>query len=351
MYTKNEQDEVENTELAIGRSLKRARDDAAVSIQDIADRTRLSQANLVALEAGDFERLPGVGYIPGYIRNYCHAVGVDAAPYISNFKALSNDVTKKPEYSFPVQALVPRVAGSMVAMFTVLIGLAVYVGWTVLSYNKSSDDKLIASSISQSQQPVELIESEIANQYTEPVAETIIATQPAEGTPSLKVQPVPSKEETKSEPGSSQRLPLAFLPSGSTSPEVISPAQESQTAVVTADGPPNTVLSLRSAPAGVAALATARVPEKEVVIRATASAWIEIARADGEVMVTRLMRDGDELVLSTKDVLFLSTGNAGGLRLEMLNLSAFDAGQTGEILRDLRLNRESLLTRKTQLAF
>ena len=101
----------------------------------------------------------------------------------------------------------------------------------------------------------------------------------------------------------------------------------------------------------VAALATARVPEDEVIIRAKASAWIEVTRADGEVLITKLMRSGDQLVLQTSDELFLSTGNAGGLRLEMLNMTAFDAGQTGEILRDLRLSRENLIIRQTQLTY
>ena len=110
-------------------------------------------------------------------------------------------------------------------------------------------------------------------------------------------------------------------------------------------------MSFDQALTGVAARATARIPEKEVIIKATASAWIEVTRANGEVLVTKLMRDGDELALSTIDELFLSTGNAGGLRLEMVNLSAFDAGQTGEILRDLRLNRETLLTRRNQLTY
>ena len=93
------------------------------------------------------------------------------------------------------------------------------------------------------------------------------------------------------------------------------------------------------------------MPENEVIIRATASAWIEVTRADGEVLITKLMRNGDQLVLPTSDELFLSTGNAGGLRLEMLNMTAFDAGQTGEILRDLRLSRETLIIRQTQLTY
>ena len=136
MYTQNEHEIEQQSTLAIGQALKVEREKSSILLQDIAERTRLSSAHLLALEAGDFESLPGVGYIPGYIRNYCQAVGIDAAPHIASFKALSNDVTKKPEYSFPVQALVPRVAGSMVAMFAVLIGLAVYIGWTVLGYNQ-----------------------------------------------------------------------------------------------------------------------------------------------------------------------------------------------------------------------
>ena len=98
--------------------------------------------------------------------------------------------------------------------------------------------------------------------------------------------------------------------------------------------------------AGVGAQATQRLPAEEVIIRATASSWIEVTRADGEVLLTQLMRSGDQLVFSSDENLFLSTGNAGGLRLEMPNIAAFDAGQTGEILRDLRLNRESIQNRQ-----
>ena len=167
MYTKNEREMIEHPALAIGQALKAEREKSNISLQDIAEQTRLSYANLTALEAGDFESLPGIGYIPGYIRNYCKAVGIDSAPHIASFKSLSADVTKKPEYSFPVQALVPRVAGSMLAMFAVLIGLAVYVGWTVLTYNLAPDDELIASSISKPEKLAALVETEV-KQFDQP---------------------------------------------------------------------------------------------------------------------------------------------------------------------------------------
>ena len=359
MYTQNEHEMTEHKALAIGQSLRLAREKSNLSLQDIADLTRLSSAHLSALEAGDFERLPGVGYIPGYIRNYCNAIRVDANPYIASFKALSSEVAKKPEYSFPVQALVPRVAGSLVAMFTVLVGLAVYVGWTVLSYNQTPDNELIASSISQFEETDVLVKTE-TEATGQPVAESVIAARPADQTPTLQLGPVKSDAKTQTETAFYQTGPLTVqseVAPAATAPEAASLAQEFQTALATAESPaesappPMTDLPADPATTSVAALATARVPEDEVIIRAKASAWIEVTRADGEVLITKLMRSGDQLVLQTSDELFLSTGNAGGLRLEMLNMTAFDAGQTGEILRDLRLSRENLIIRQTQLTY
>lgn len=362
MYTKNEREMIEYPALAIGQALKVERKKSNISLQDIADQTRLSYANLSALEAGDFESLPGIGYIPGYIRNYCKAVGIDSAPHIASFKSLSDDVTKKPEYSFPVQALVPRVAGSMLAMFAVLIGLAVYVGWTVLTYNLAPDNELIASSISKPEKLVALVETDVKQfeQSTQSFTEARITETATDGDPNYRPQPITSQQKEEPELVEVEQFPLLSQPEvmpNATALEAGSSTEETRTALAVMEYPAETAplsnaeMTFDQAITGVAARATARIPEKEVIIKATASAWIEVTRANGEVLVTKLMRDGDELALSTIDELFLSTGNAGGLRLEMVNLSAFEAGQTGEILRDLRLNRETLLTRRNQLAY
>ena len=362
MYTKNEREMIEYPALAIGQALKVEREKSNISLQDIAEQTRLSFANLTALEAGDFESLPGIGYIPGYIRNYCKAVGIDSAPHIASFKSLSDDVTKKPEYSFPVQALVPRVAGSMLAMFAVLIGLAVYVGWTVFTYNLAPDDELIASSISKPEKLAALVETEVKqfDQPTQPFTEAEITEKATDGGPNYRPEPITAQQKAEMKPVEVEQFPLLSQLEGmpnATALESESSTEETRTALSVLEYPAETAplsyaeTTFDQALTGVAAQATARIPEKEVIIKATASAWIEVTHANGEVLVTKLMRDGDELALSTIDELFLSTGNAGGLRLEMVNLAAFDAGQTGEILRDLRLNREALLTRRNQLTY
>tara|TARA_B100000963_G_scaffold123409_1_gene107641 strand:- start:30 stop:782 length:753 start_codon:yes stop_codon:yes gene_type:complete len=250
----------------------------------------------------------------------------------------------------------------MLAMFAVLIGLAVYVGWTVLTYNLAPDDKLIASSISKPSKLAALVETEVKqfDQPTQPFTEAGITENATDGDPNYRLQPITSRQRSETELVEVEQFPLLSQPEvmpNATELESRSSMEGTRTALAVMEYPaetaplPNAEMAFDKALTGVAARATARIPEKEVIIKATASAWIEVTRANGEVLVTKLMRDGDELALSTIDELFLSTGNAGGLRLEMVNLSAFDAGQTGEILRDLRLNRETLLTRRNQLTY
>ena len=374
MYTQDEHISGEDIAQAIGRALKSAREESGLTIQDVAERTRISGSHLSALEAGQFERLPGIGYTPGFIRNYCQAVGIDAGPHVDGFKSLSSTATKKPEYSFPVQALVPRVAGSMIAMFAVLVGLAVYVGWTVINYNQSDAPTLIASSISPVDQPDLGLD-------TSPPASTDSPQPPAEqrvseadtGSANEPLQPVSNAEQSTEtvnieqqdqQPDAATAVispPAEQLADAADSSDTQAPVPaadlkadtaQTQIASLAPAAPTVTAPQVSTDPAdaepvtGVAAQATQRLPAEEVTIRATASAWIEVTRADGEVLLTKLMRNGDQLVFSSDENLFLSTGNAGGLRLEMPNIAAFDAGQIGEILRDLRLNREAIQNRQ-----
>ena len=64
------------TEL-IGARLKKAREGANFSLQDISDRTKISLRFLAAIENDDFSALPGRVYIYGFTRAFARAVGLD----------------------------------------------------------------------------------------------------------------------------------------------------------------------------------------------------------------------------------------------------------------------------------
>ena len=86
------------------------------------------------------------------------------------------------------------------------------------------------------------------------------------------------------------------------------------------------------------AFARQRAPDMEITLRATGASWVEIIRNDGEEVMARLMRAGETYMVDSRDRLYLSTGNAGGLELVFNDGSVRPVGDSGEILRDLLLD-------------
>ena len=72
----------EQGELAITRTgdrLRLAREEAGLSLADVATRTRITQRHLAAIEKSDFSELPGRTYVTGFARAYARAVDLPEA--------------------------------------------------------------------------------------------------------------------------------------------------------------------------------------------------------------------------------------------------------------------------------
>ena len=52
---------------------------------DVANSMRLSVAQIAAMETRNWSVLPGASYIKGFLRNYCKLLGVEATPYLDQF--------------------------------------------------------------------------------------------------------------------------------------------------------------------------------------------------------------------------------------------------------------------------
>src|SRR3546814_17015650 len=63
----------------VGKRLKSAREKAGLSIQDVAERTRVPARHLVAIEEGRFQDLPALAYSSGFARYFAKAAGLDGA--------------------------------------------------------------------------------------------------------------------------------------------------------------------------------------------------------------------------------------------------------------------------------
>ena len=70
---------------AFGEALRRHREQRGVTIERIAELTKISAALLTALERGDCSRWPAGIYSRAYIRDYAQAVGLDRDETVARF--------------------------------------------------------------------------------------------------------------------------------------------------------------------------------------------------------------------------------------------------------------------------
>ena len=73
--------------LDIGATLKTAREQRGLSLDDVAEATKIRATQIAALEEDAFERLPGPTYARGFIRAYADHLGLDAQALVDEFNA------------------------------------------------------------------------------------------------------------------------------------------------------------------------------------------------------------------------------------------------------------------------
>ena len=83
---------------SIGEQLKQIREDKNISLEEVANATKISKRYLQAIEEGNYGLIPGQTYVIGIIRNYARYLGLDPKPIIEQYSKLilPNDDDIKP---------------------------------------------------------------------------------------------------------------------------------------------------------------------------------------------------------------------------------------------------------------
>ena len=90
--------------------------------------------------------------------------------------------------------------------------------------------------------------------------------------------------------------------------------------------------------------APTEVVRLQIVVRAKTDSWIQVRDDIGNrLLMTRLMRAGDEYVVPDRPGLKLLTGNAGALEVLVDGKVAPSLGENGEVRRDVALEPDLLL--------
>ncbi len=213
---------------------------------------------------------------------------------------------------------------------------------TAIPAAKEDGDTAITSATPQTVAP------DPATMVTEPGTETEQLASAASGTQSATGSPATTEEAPGEDTLAVATTPSAGDVDAQTEDVAVAAAdRDASAAAATAGDAASGEVAASSAgeeslPSTGVAYARQRVPELEITIRATSISWIEIIRNDGEEVMAKLMREGEIYVVDSRDRLYLSTGNAGGVELVFHDGAVQSVGESGEILRDLPLDADRL---------
>lgn len=121
---------------SIGETLSTQREAHGKSIQDVERAIKIRAKFIQALEADDFDAIPGDAYVLGFIKSYCDFLGIDPSAFLDMYR--SEHETPKLQMPQPVMSSThehPRLPRFLWvgALSVVLVVFAGYLGFSLVS--------------------------------------------------------------------------------------------------------------------------------------------------------------------------------------------------------------------------
>lgn len=278
---------------SVGETLRRERLRAGLDLDKIARDTKISVRTLELIEANHFEKLPGGVFTRSFVRQYAHAVGLDADEIVAElekwlappdpFPALQ-EATKQPEIRMPRverwSGAGSRLRSNSSLPALALVVLVIIACSTAYTWFQKSRRTPTPSEIAETAQPAGVPEA------------TSPAPAPAQA-PSVEKAPAASAT-----PVVATAAPLADPPTGQT-----------VSGTVTTD-------------ASTGALRIALTAEEATWVRAT---------ANGKVVFSGIIQANETKALSAPDTVTLRIGNAGGVAITLNGKTIPAVGPKGQV--------------------
>ncbi|MEC7266197.1 MAG: RodZ domain-containing protein [Pseudomonadota bacterium] len=280
-------------ELGIGTALRDARVARNLSLAEVSALLRIREAHLEAIELEDFEQLPGNVYVIGFIRTYAQYLELNESDMIMRFKAASVE-SSMADIVFEEEET-EQISGALKISLLVVGALVVYVLWLVAG---TQNDGITVSAVVQTP--------------AAPVQAPAVPTQPA-----VVADEAAAASAAAVETPATPRAPDGAAPAAAT---IEGPA----------DVKPNAQL-IDTTPAS-----------SKVEIRATRRTWMRLENAQGRVLFSSVIDEGEGFELPDDMDYILATRDAGALTYFVNNQAVAPVGRRGQILTNRNLKRADI---------
>lgn len=136
-----------NGETSFGNDLRKSREQQGLSVEAISQATKVSQKHIRALEAGEFQELPGGVFRRGFVRSYVGALGLEEFGWVKRFDELcragstsgaaNSDWTQFAENvknNRPSSPPMRAARGVGFALLLIAFAVAVWCGWRLMTH-------------------------------------------------------------------------------------------------------------------------------------------------------------------------------------------------------------------------
>lgn len=349
-----------------GAQLQAARQGMGWSVEQVAEQLKWAPRQVLALEAGDYQALPGMATVRGFLRAYAKLVKLDPAPLVAQYdqqngtaadvlpvrRELATPFSEVRLPSMHKRGLSPAswaAIGALVLLVCVLV--ASHMGWlkplpadlfgrkpgpvvsqaTVASASAGSASVANASSVSQtavSAAPVAQSGLPLADGAVNNVANNAgmnATTSANNGAPGITTANTGPANTTA---GANTLAPVATTSPGSMPrpPEPVVATQANSRAPgatpaptvprTPAGMPPAVSPSPAPTPAANGVTATgnpATGTGGALVLKFRQDCWIEVKRVNGNVLLSRLLKAGETETVPMTDPVQLVVGNVAGV--------------------------------------
>ncbi|MBI3286404.1 MAG: DUF4115 domain-containing protein [Burkholderiales bacterium] len=272
-----------------GAQLAAARLHAGLSVQQVAEQLKLSQRQIVSLESNQFDALPKMVIVRGFVRSYAKLLKLDADPVLAclpkDMDVHALDADLRPTLATPfLESRTPFLGRQDSNNRKYLIGAALLAisALIFVLLQKLEHSDYFGNMLSQSSSTKE---SAVATDVD--IAKPLHAPAPLPASVSVAVASAQASDASNAEMLSTNKIDAAVQAEVATGPVASVPSVQTSSSTDSLNN------SLR--------------------LKFRQDSWIQIKRENGSIVTSHLAKAGTEETFDVKEVLQIRIGNAAGV--------------------------------------
>lgn len=293
---------------ALGDQLRQARENRGLSLEQVEEVTHIRRAFLQALEEERFDVLPGDVYVKGFLRNYARFLNLNSDEMMAAYSVQSHSFTGSGIPHVLNEPLVHSVGSSgrtyaLVIIAAVILGLAAWVGYS--HFYRGVDVW-----------PLNLIlglQSQAATLPTPEPTKLVPAISEPTDDPTL----TPAPEETEPAEAATEAVDQSTATPSPTQARPTNTRRPTATPTIT--------------PTPGASPTPTQATSIVVEARILATSYVRVM-ADGDLLMERNLRVGEDQIWTANESLSIRVGNGAGIELTVNGVPVPALGAQGEVV-------------------